>query len=216
MTTVISHLYDELNHRYWRGRLPKYAIRRLSARRIGSHGRCDYDTQRIYLAFELTGEKLRAVLLHEMIHIRCANENHGPQFRRQLRRLIRHGEQELARHLSQYIAYPDAGPARLTRKAFMMELSEMRGEIRYWTQDNPRRRWPALLRALRSLFEWPCWQRLWLRFVAKGSLRREPLSIYAWLRAEWVQARTGSSTGTEITRAVLAKALKVSVGELVA
>lgn len=191
MKTDLNRLFDELNRHYWRGRLPKYTVRRLPWKRIGSDGCCDYKTQRIELASECPAEKLRAVLLHEMIHIQYPDDGHGPQFRRQLRRLIKHGEQELAKHLTQCLTIPDAGPERLTKEMFSQELIEMRGEIRYWTVDNPRRRWRTLLRHLRSLYEWPYWHRLWVRFGAKQA----PHNIYTWIHNEWEQVRTGLKTG---------------------
>ena len=60
-----SRLFDELNRRYWRGRLPRYRVirRALLPRFLGT---CSDKTQTILVDSSLAGEMLRLTLLHEM------------------------------------------------------------------------------------------------------------------------------------------------------
>src|SRR5207245_227092 len=63
-----SHLFDELNRRYWSGRLPWYRVirRALPPRFLGT---CPDETRTILVDSSLAGETLRLTLLHEMCHI---------------------------------------------------------------------------------------------------------------------------------------------------
>ena len=88
-----QRLFDELNKRYWRGRLPRYRVIRRAALGDRAMGLCNNKTRTILLLQSLDGEKLRLTLLHEMCHIGKASEYpHGPQFLKKLHRLARLGE----------------------------------------------------------------------------------------------------------------------------
>jgi hypothetical protein len=84
-----SCLFDEFNARYWHGRLPRYQV--LRGHHDGGLGWCVDATRTIMLDHTLTGEALELVLLHEMAHIGSAAAAHGPQFKQEVRRLVRLG-----------------------------------------------------------------------------------------------------------------------------
>ena len=95
MKTQISRLFNELNRRYWRARLPRYRVIRV--RSIGKKakyiGFCNNRTKTILLDASLNGNELRETLIHEMCHIGMPKDyGHGPIFQRKLRRLARLGE----------------------------------------------------------------------------------------------------------------------------
>ena len=97
-----SRLFDELNRRYWRGRLPRYRVirRALLPRFLGT---CSDETQTILVDSSLAGEMLRLTLLHEMCHIGTdKGYSHGPVFLRKLRRIERLGEPKLLSEVEQY------------------------------------------------------------------------------------------------------------------
>jgi hypothetical protein len=88
-----SALFDELNKRYWRGRLPKYRVIRRAVLRGDVLGQCDNRRRTILLRSDVTEEQLRLTLLHEMCHIGTGRGyDHGPSFLRKLHRLVRLGE----------------------------------------------------------------------------------------------------------------------------
>ena len=102
MKTKVSVLFDELNRRYWRGRLPKYRVirRNLSGKLLG---RCDNERRTILLDNNQIDEDLRLTLLHEMCHIgRTPGWEHGPTFRRKVNRLVRLGESKLIEDVERY------------------------------------------------------------------------------------------------------------------
>lgn len=88
MQTKLDHLFDELNTRFFAGRLPKYLVRK---RRMfyKSEGRCDDSGQVIWIG--KTADH-RATLLHEMCHVGIVELNHRRAFRARLRRLEKLGE----------------------------------------------------------------------------------------------------------------------------
>jgi hypothetical protein len=95
MRTYASQLFDELNSKYWRGRLPRYRVIE-RAKLSACLGRCDNTRRTILLAPHPSAEELRLTLLHEMCHIGTGpGYDHGPRFLRKLRRLVRLGETKL-------------------------------------------------------------------------------------------------------------------------
>ena len=62
-------MFDDLNRRYWRGRLPRYHVIRRAALKGGRLGVCRDEIRTILLRADLQGEELRLTLLHEMCHI---------------------------------------------------------------------------------------------------------------------------------------------------
>ena len=82
----LDRLFDHLNDRFFKGRLPKYRVHRC-APRIREHGFIDNEARTIWIC---NPSDLRKTLLHEMCHI--GTSGHGRLFRAKLRRLARHGE----------------------------------------------------------------------------------------------------------------------------
>jgi hypothetical protein len=107
MKTEASRLFDELNARHWRGRLPRYRVIRLPTSAMKNKiAYCRNLTLTIAVRRELTGEELRLAMLHEMCHIdRITTRSgwqHGPVFRRRVRRLVERGESKLIEDLERY------------------------------------------------------------------------------------------------------------------
>ncbi len=95
MKTEASRLFDDLNRRHWRGRLPRYRVVRLELLpgRETVTGVCRHRTRTILVKRELSGDRLRVTMLHEMAHVAARDEpGHGPRFRSQLLRLAARGE----------------------------------------------------------------------------------------------------------------------------
>ena len=94
--TKVTLLFDDLNRRYWRGRLPKYRVIRLDLSHNKLLGYCNNQRRTIILHKHQTGEDLRLTLLHEMCHIGNARGlDHGATFQRKVRRLVNLGEPKL-------------------------------------------------------------------------------------------------------------------------
>ncbi len=89
MRTHASQLFDELNRKYWRGRLPRYRVIQ-RATLHGLQGRCNNARRTILLAPHPSPEPLRLTLLHEMCHI--GTPYHGRRFQANLERLACQGE----------------------------------------------------------------------------------------------------------------------------
>jgi hypothetical protein len=125
MKTEASRLFDELNRRYWKGRLPRYRVIRrqiLPRRRLGI---CSDKTGTILLLQSLAGEELRLTLLHEMCHIGSgAGYSHGPRFQKKMRRLVRLGEVKLLEDVERYDGTDDERLVAAARSAGISE-SEM-------------------------------------------------------------------------------------------
>jgi hypothetical protein len=102
--TPDESLYDQLNQQFFRGRLPRFRVTRASkyfARGGMRFGFCSTKRRLILLDPNLSADRLRQTLLHEMCHVR-GDENHGPPFRRQLRSLHRQGEEWAAIEIDYY------------------------------------------------------------------------------------------------------------------
>ena len=99
-----QRLFDELNERYWHGRLPRYRVIFQAALYGGRLGFCDDKTRTILLLRSLNRKELRLTLLHEMCHIGTPSdeESHGPRFLRNLHRLMRLGEPKLLKDIELY------------------------------------------------------------------------------------------------------------------
>ena len=98
-----QRLFDELNERYWHGRLPRHRVIRRAALRGRALGIHNNKSRTILLLQSLDGEKLRLTLLHEMCHIGTGGGySHGPRFLRKLHRLARLGEPKLLKDIEQY------------------------------------------------------------------------------------------------------------------
>ncbi len=103
MRTEANRLFDELNRKYWRGKLPKYRVIRRAVLFGRCLGLCSNDSRTILLRRDLEGEALRLTLLHEMCHIGPeSGYDHGPRFLRKLRRLARLGEPKLLDDIERY------------------------------------------------------------------------------------------------------------------
>ena len=152
-----SRLFDELNRKYWRGRLPRYrVIQRASLRDL--LGQCDNTRRTILLAPHSSPEKLRLTLLHEMCHIGTGpGHSHGPRFLRKLRRLVRLGETGL---VEEDIEHYDGAVVERHLEAVRADghvVNEMpwrdalRSDIESLALGNPdlqRVRWPRVARYL--------------------------------------------------------------------
>jgi hypothetical protein len=107
--TADERMYDELNEQFFRGRLPKFHVRREKKNAFKQKdsilyfavGACVRSRRTIFLGKELRGANLRQVLLHEMCHVQ-GDLRHGRSFRAQLRSLQRQGENWAADEIEFY------------------------------------------------------------------------------------------------------------------
>jgi len=105
--TFEERLFDELNERYFRGKLPSFKIVRESTRKnsvVSGMGRCQPSKRLITLHPDL-GDRLCQTLLHEMCHIETLSKpgyDHGRSFRRRLKNLLLQGENWAAREIEFY------------------------------------------------------------------------------------------------------------------
>lgn len=76
-------IFEDFNRRFFRGRLPRYRVRR---RRLKSGGFCNDDLRLIVVAAHLAGDELDQVLLHEMCH--HGIPGHGATFHARLQRVV--------------------------------------------------------------------------------------------------------------------------------
>jgi len=86
----LAVLYDEFNQTFFRGRLPRYRVRRDRFDDPGQFGLCRQEKQTILIRPGLDGNDLRETLLHEMCHI--GSTGHGKRFQAKLARLESLGE----------------------------------------------------------------------------------------------------------------------------
>jgi hypothetical protein len=105
--TFEERLFDELNERYFRGKLPSFKIARESTRKnsvVSGMGRCQPSKRLITLHPDL-GDHLCQTLLHEMCHIETLPKpgyDHGRSFRHQLKNLLLQGENWAAKEIEFY------------------------------------------------------------------------------------------------------------------
>lgn len=85
----LGGLFDDLNRRYFGGRLPKYRVV-LAALPGPCDGRCETDRRLIRLARRLAPDERRRLLLHEMCHIGIPG--HGVRWQARMLRLADQGE----------------------------------------------------------------------------------------------------------------------------
>jgi hypothetical protein len=124
--TEASRLFDELNRRYWRGRLPRYRIIQRSTLSGGALGQCRDGTRTILIAPHASVDALRATLLHEMCHIGTGpGLAHGPRFVRKLRRLVKLGESPLLEDVERYDGTDSRRAIEETEAALGKKLPEM-------------------------------------------------------------------------------------------
>lgn len=162
-----QRLYEELNRRYFRGRLPHYRVRfvrRLFPDSAGTfYGRCDSDRKLILLRHDRApgAPTLRQSLLHEMCHIGAPG--HGKRWQAKMRRLAALGEtwaeQEAARYAEE-IRHRRPFAAQI--KDFLEQLAYT--EIAY--------RWPTVLR---------------LTALEVGKKPRDLLHVAPWVRNVWTR-----------------------------
>lgn len=154
MKTKASLLFDELNRRYWRGRLPKYRVIRRDLSRDELDGYCDDNRRTIVLHKDLADEDLRRTLLHEVCHI-GSGPKHGPRFQRKLDRLIKLGESKLLGDVECYdgtafTRYAANLPHPVNKISFRQAVIS---EIDSFAIDQYRRRWPRVLRYFARKYE---------------------------------------------------------------
>ena len=82
--------FDDLNFQFFKGRLPRYQVRRTRKPPPGQHGEVRPEGQIIILSEHGSPEERRRILLHEMCHI--STLGHGKRFQAKLRRLAAQGE----------------------------------------------------------------------------------------------------------------------------
>ncbi len=155
-------LFDNLNERYFRGRLPRYRVTHYSFMPRTVRGQTLRDRRLIRLAQGLSPRVLRMTLLHEMLHIQA--EDHGCRFQDGLMSLARRGEGWAAKEASQYRAGP------LWNKD-MQSLRDRLSDVAYLV---PRPTFPAVLK--------------WLA-CDLGKSPGELLRAAPWVRQTWRKAK---------------------------
>jgi hypothetical protein len=83
-TAMHSHLFQELNQRYFAGRLPHYQVIR-APHLCHATGKIARRSRRIYLQ-PLPPDLFLGILLHEMAHA-ATNDYHGPAWRAEMHRI---------------------------------------------------------------------------------------------------------------------------------
>ncbi len=186
--TSLQTLFDEFNRRYWKGRLPRYLVRRQSKIKDGDLeglGVCNHQKKRIVIKSSLEEDVLREVLLHEMVHVRFPDEDHGPKFTRELRRLAARGERGLLRHAEGW-----EGLQNFFKNAWPtldLLIDELRGQIDLLARENPRRHWKTIYAMLQDSAAWTAWLETWTEHSSKTP-GQPPLPMVAWLYYEWEKA----------------------------
>jgi SprT-like family len=106
MTPSLNPLFDDLNQRFFRGRLPAYRIQFTRFEIPGKKGECDNDRRMIMLSREPKDDPdgLRQWLLHEMCHI--GSPGHGRRFQAKLTKLAVAGEAWAETHRQEYAPAP--------------------------------------------------------------------------------------------------------------
>lgn len=186
---MANRLFDELNRKYWRGRLPRYRVIERASLRANCRGQCNNARRTILLAPHPSPEALRLTLLHEMCHIGTgAGYDHGQRFLRKLRRLVRLGEAALVeediehydgtvvkRAIEGARAAGHLGPEIPFRDA-------LRSDIESLALDNELRvRWPRVARFLAEQYHMtvsqmrraaPWAERVWREHMAFARMER--------------------------------------------
>jgi len=84
----LGHLFDEMNQKYFGGKLKKRPVRWADWKRTPRMGHCM--RRAIYLHRGLSAEQAHATLIHEMCHIR-AGRDHGEKFKAAMRQVQARG-----------------------------------------------------------------------------------------------------------------------------
>lgn len=175
--TEASRLFDELNRRYWRGRLPRYRIIRRA--KLPDHlAYCRNETRTIVVRADLAGNDLRLTILHEMCHIGSdGGRVHGALFQRKMRRLVGLGVPKLTGDLERYDGTADqreferhiaaGGSGGIDDRPLRVIVSE---DLENIAMSNPNRRWS--------------WIRRYLAHVYKLSLPQVD-RLMPWAQKEW-------------------------------
>ena len=151
MKTFASQLFDELNRKYWRGRLPRYRV--VERASLPDLGQCDNARRTILLGPHPSPEAFRLTLLHEMCHIGTGpGSDHGPRFLRKVRRLVRLGETKLVEEDIEH--YDGTAVERFleARRAAGETVGEepfrvtMRSDLESMALSFPTRRWVTIER----------------------------------------------------------------------
>ncbi len=99
-TKSLTDLYETFNQNLFRGRLPRYRVRRACFDAPGQYGLCRQEKQTILIRPGLDGNDLRETLLHEMCHI--GSTGHGKRFQAKLARLESLGEKWAEKQRASY------------------------------------------------------------------------------------------------------------------
>ena len=97
----LGALFNDLNERYFDGRLPKYRVV-LSSLPGGGRGMCVIGRPLIRLARGLSPEMLRRTLLHEMCHVGIPRSGHGKRWEKRMLKLADLGESWAAEEVQKY------------------------------------------------------------------------------------------------------------------
>jgi len=97
-TRTARGMFKEFNKTFWRNRLPHYDVKvvRDIPDDVTAGGICDTVKKQILIHWDMTaeGDGFRSTVLHEMCHVATPQgSEHGWQFRNQLKRLQRMGEE---------------------------------------------------------------------------------------------------------------------------
>ena len=98
--------YRTRNRRCYGGELPSYKVRLVPHSPLfhlneDAEGRCDFQSQTIFIFEDLTTDDCHDVLRHEMVHVK-AQAGHGHAFREELRRLVSLGDEWASHELARY------------------------------------------------------------------------------------------------------------------
>jgi hypothetical protein len=163
----LGGLFEQLNQRFFRGRLPRYTVRLSTLGFAGAHGRCRPQARTILIARGLPADLARRTLLHEMCHI--GSLGHGRRFQAKLARLAAQGERW-------------AGRERVLYERISRQRAPLSAEVRYvleaLARQDPDLPWAAVRRFLLTRVtddprKMPQWAKaLWHRLASAATTRR--------------------------------------------
>jgi hypothetical protein len=133
-------LFEELNNKYFRGRLRRCSVRLVNFSIPGKEGGYDSSSKTIFLRRHLNQRKMRETLLHETCHVGCPS--HGARFKA---RLVRLSELGAKLNVADRNLMKDTDDPRSLTREIKNALDEL-------ALEQPHIDWPAARRLLADYF----------------------------------------------------------------
>lgn len=169
-SSQLGALFDDLNERFFGGRLPRYRVVRSSKlKECVIEGDCDRERLLIRISPGIEGDELRRVLVHEMCHHEA--QGHGPEFLAQLEMLERAGEDWIGEERERCLASDERPFGEQLQEALddiaaMPEIATWRAVRDYIAVDRFGIRGPELERLARWAKTF--WKARWALYHGRG------------------------------------------------